>query len=265
MSALLAQGRQGQPLTGLDIIDMHGHLGRVGYLIPDLSVAGLVATMDRIGVRQMIVSHMQCASADVVRYNEEIGEAMRAFPGRILGYASLWPESEEAVRAEVERRLAEGFTGIKIHNSNGFPYTDTAYGPAYEIAQERRLPVLLHTWGGDAEFEQAAELTARYDQVTFLLAHSGAAKPGAYVRIAREYPNIYLDLCFSAAPRGMVAKLVNEVGADKVVWGSDAYFYSEAQQIGKVIAADISEEAKAQVLGGNAKRILARAGTGGPP
>jgi hypothetical protein len=264
MSALLAQGRLGQSITSADLIDMHGHIGRYGYLIPDLSVAGLVAVMDRIGVKQIVVSHMQCASADMARANQEVREATQAFPGRILGYASLWPESEQAVREEVERRLAEGFTGIKIHNSNGFSYNESAYTPAYEIAEERRLPVLLHTWGGAEEFAQVAVLAARYDQISFLLAHSGSRNASEYVRLAREHPNIYLDICFSAAPRGMVARLVTEAGVDKVVWGSDAYFYSQAQQVGKVLAADLSEEAKAQVLGGNAKRILARAGTGGP-
>ena len=44
----------------------------------------------------------------------------------------------------------------------------------------------------------------------------------------------------------MVTELPYGVGPEKVVWGSDCYFYSEAHQIGKVLGAALPEEVKAQ-------------------
>jgi uncharacterized protein len=261
--SLLELGREGQPLAGLEVIDMHGHLGRCGFAIPDLSPAGVVAQMDRIGIHQIMCSHMQCMGQETTRGNDEVLAAMRAFPGRLLGYASAWPSDRGAVRAEIERCLAAGFTGLKVHDSSGFAYTYEAYAPAFELADAGHRPVLLHLWGGDDQFAQVAELAERYPHASFLLAHAGCRNVEGYVRITQEHANVYLDLAFSTSTPGLVALLVQEAGADKVVWGSDAYFFSQGHQIGKVLGADLSEEVKAQLLSGNAKRILARVRHGG--
>lgn len=256
MSSLLERARRGEPLADLEIIDMHGHLGRYQFAVADASPAGLVATMDRIGVRTIVCSHLNCLQGNIDRGNQEVLEAMRAYPGRIEGYVTLWPSGAEQVEAEVRRRLADGFVGIKLHNINQFAYTDEAYAPAMRIANERQLPVLLHTWGRDEEFEQFGQLAESYPEASFLLAHAGAEKPERYVQAAREFENVYLDPSFSLAPRGMIERLVAEAGAANVVWGSDATFLSMAQQIGRVVGAKISEEDKRKLLSGNARRLL---------
>jgi len=65
-----------------------------------------------------------------------------------------------------------------------------------------------------------------------------------YVAMANEHANVYLDLAYSRSPRGLVAELVERVGVAKVVWGSDAYFFNQAQQIGKVLGARIADADK---------------------
>jgi predicted TIM-barrel fold metal-dependent hydrolase len=78
-----------------------------------------------------------------------------------------------------------------------------------------------------------------------------------YYRIAREHPNVFVDTVGSSAARGLVERAVAAIGADKIVWGSDAYCYGLPQQIGKVLGAKISDEDKVKILSGNAQRILA--------
>lgn len=256
MSSLLERARRGEPLADVGIIDAHGHLGRYRFAIPEPTPAALVATMDRIGVRTIICSHMSCMQGDVRRGNGEVLAAMRAHPGRIEGYVTLWPGDAEQVKAETERCLAEGFTGVKLHTSSGFAYTDPAYAPALAIAAERRLPVLFHTWADEQAFAQLRTLAAEYPGAPLLLAHAGGGKPDEYVRIAREFENVYLDPCMSLAPRGLIERLVTEAGAEKVVWGSDAIFLNMAQQIGRVLGAKISEQDKRKVLSENARKLL---------
>ena len=256
MNTLLASGREGRPISGIEMIDMHGHFGRIGHAVPDLSPAGIVDVLDRLGVRSIICSHMCCMSHEARHGNRELLSAMQAYPGRILGYISLWPWSAEEVRAEVEWGLQAGFSGIKMHNVNGFPYTDDALVPAYQLAEEHRLPILFHTWGAAAEFAEMRELARQYPNTPLLLAHAGTGDLSLYLNLARDHANIYLELAFSLSPRGLVEQLVREVGAEKIVWGSDAYFFNQAQQIGKVLGAKIDDEAKTKILSGNALRIL---------
>ncbi|MHB0938466.1 MAG: amidohydrolase family protein [Armatimonadota bacterium] len=256
MSALLEAGRAGRPITDFDILDLHGHIGRIGFTLPDLSIGGLARQMDRVGVKSIVVSHMHCMSPNVVHGNREVLKAMRAFPGRILGYISLWPSPE--ITEETAWCIDQGFTGIKVHNCNGFPINDLRYDGSYTLADEHRLPILFHTWGGEEEFKQIRDLSARFTNTSLLLAHSGCANEEGYVTIARECHNVYLDTAFSRSPRGLVERLVAGAGAQKVVWGSDAYFYTQSSQVGKVLGAKISEEEKRLVLSGNAERILGR-------
>lgn len=256
--SLLDRGRTGLPIIDCPIIDMHGHLGRYSHAIPDLSPGGLVKGMDRIGIQSTLCSHMACMSHEARAGNREVLVAIRAFPGRIEGYLSLWPWGPDAVRDELAWGLDAGFIGIKLHNANGFPYTDSTLIPAYELAEEREMPILFHTWGSDTEFHELHWISEHFPHIPLLIAHAGCINVAGYINLGRKCSNIYLELAFSAAPRGMVAHLVDVLGAERIIWGSDVYFYSQSQQIGRVLGARISEEEKRLILSGNAARILSR-------
>lgn len=259
MSELLRAARAGDRLVGLEIIDMHAHLGVTNFTIPDLSVESIISCMDRLGVAQAVVSHLACMSADAERGNREVLAALEAYPDRLLGYMSVWPFSLSWVRQRAEDWLARpGFVGIKVHNSTGFPYTYEAYQPLYALADERRLPVLLHTWGAEQEFAQVRALAEKYPEAVFLLAHSGSNNEAAYLQIARDCPHVYLDTTLSTARRGLLERLVEGAGAEKVVWGSDVHFLNQAQQLGRVLGAMLTEGVVSLVLSGNARAILSR-------
>ena len=49
---------------------------------------------------------------------------------------------------------------------------------------------------------------------------------------------------------------MGEVGAERIVWGSDTILFAASHQIGKVVFADIAEADKVRILGGNAKRLF---------
>jgi predicted TIM-barrel fold metal-dependent hydrolase len=253
--SLLDQARAGLPLR-TEIIDMHGHLGRYSFTIPDRSNHSVVASMDRLGIAKILCSHLLCMTRDVEYGNAQILEALREFPNRILGYVAVSPFEPDVVGKNVAQWLSAGFTGLKLHNANGFSYADSAYLPAYELANERRLPVLYHTWGNEKEFAEIRQVTATFPEMPILLAHSGSANETGYIEIAKNFPNIYLELALSSVPLGLVDRLVQAVGAGKIVWGSDVNFINQAHQVGKVIGAAISDAEKTQILGGNARKIL---------
>jgi len=256
MSTLLEMAREGRALE-LEILDMHGHLGHARFAIPDTSPAAMVASMDRLGIRSIVCSHMTCMGRDVEYANAEVLAATRAFPKRILGYVAVYPADPRTVRRSLSRWLGEdGFVGLKLHSANGFDYTDAAYEPAYALAARRRLPILFHTWATDGSLPQISRIAERHGEAPILLAHSGAEDEAPYIGVARRYPNVYLELCLSKCPRGLIERFVDAVGAEKLVWGSDCHFISNAQQLGKVVGANIPEQAKRQILADNARRIL---------
>ncbi|MCP4643538.1 MAG: amidohydrolase [bacterium] len=259
---LLQRARDGQSLAAIGIIDMHAHMGPDTFAIPETSAASIVAAMDLTGIATTVVGPMlpsvqdECDAA-----NAAVAEAVRAFPGRLLGYLRALPAQDPWPLSKVEQWVDQGFTGIKLHNIVGVPYTHPSYHPFFEVANERRMPVLFHSWGQDQEFREFREIAQAYPNLNLLLAHTAASNEAGYVAIASEFDNVYLELATTAGPRGLVDRLVENPGADRVVWGSDVCFINQAQQLGKVIGARIPDDDKVRILSGNARRILDRVRT----
>ena len=72
-------------------------------------------------------------------------------------------------------RFNAGMRGIKLHSAAGIPYADDRYRPVWGLANERRVPVLLHTWGDMGSYEQ---VIADHPDAPVLLGHAGSANIG---------------------------------------------------------------------------------------
>ena len=65
-----------------------------------------------------------------------------------------------------------------------------------------------------------------------------------------------MDLAGGDPTAGFTEMAVRELGAERVVYGSDAGGRSFASQLAKVHGADVPDEAKKLILAGNLKRLL---------
>ncbi len=252
--------RAGKPLPKrLGAIDVHAHFGRYRFAIPEITAESFVKMLDRAGISEAWCSHMQCMSCGCREGNDELLRAAKAYPSRFKAMASFWPESPEAVRKEAERCFKTGFfIGMKFHNMIGFPYDHPSFRPAYEIANECRMPVLFHTWGEEPVFSQISKIAGEFPDISVMLAHAGSVNAPGYIRMAKKHENVYLDLALSRSSRGLVESLAAGCGVEKILFGSDIYFLDLGQQLGKVAGADLGENDKAAIFGGNARRIRGR-------
>lgn len=250
------QAFAGAPLAGATVIDAHAHLGDdIALPFPDTSFAALVATMDRIGVDVACVSSIPAIYGQSALGNSEVLDALAQYPDRFFGYTVVDAGYPERMPQELERCLAGGMRGLKIHSVSGLPYDHANYGCVYDFAGTHSLPLLAHTWS-DEELDALEPQFSRHPNVNFLLGHAGAAVPEHYVRLGHQYDNVYLELCFSVCPRGLVEYFVGEGLAAKLLWGSDCLFMSMEQQIGRVVFAKISAADKRLILGETAATVL---------
>ncbi len=243
------------------VIDAHGHLGRCPTIHAAYGGAeGILASMDSIGIDTTCISSFQALGGDYHRGNDAVADAVRRFPGRFWGYATINPTYPDDIEREMARCLDESrLFAVKLHPTWHETSPDApAYHRVYAAMQVRRGIVLSHTFATLSILERIA---AGYPDVTFIEAHTAATydpeTAEAYAVVMEGRPNVYLDMCLSRVYYGDLERWVEAVGADRLLFGSDVPFNDNAHQIGRVTHAMISETEKRAILGGNMARIVA--------
>ncbi len=135
---------------------------------------------------------------------EDLIPFVRYNPRRFRFLAQLNPYYHYPVRRELERQLALGAVGLKIHPvHNAHPFSDPMLYPAYAVCEERGLPVVVHF--GSSVFPGAANRFTNPDHVadvlrdfpdlTVVLAHGGRGwwyDAAAFLTL--RYPNVWIEL-----------------------------------------------------------------------
>ena len=200
--------------------------------------------------------------------NEYVFDFCRGFDV-FIPFCTINPSLSENPAKDLEKYVGLGARGIKLYPSYSFfyPYDPTLY-PIYDIAQEYRLPVLIHTGssifrGSKIKYADPIHLddvATDFPELPILMAHSGRGL--WYARaffLSKLHPNLYLEI--SGLPPKYLLKYFPELekNIDKVVYGSD---WPGIQTIGQNIEAiqklPLEPESKEKILYRNALKILDR-------
>ena len=95
--------------------------------------------------------------------------------GRLIPFVRL--DLNEVPLEEARRCLDAGARGIKLHpRAQKFTATDERLGPVFELAAERRVPILIHGGRGLPPIADGLRaLVDRYPEATLIIAHAGIA------------------------------------------------------------------------------------------
>ncbi|MGH3730055.1 MAG: amidohydrolase family protein [Micromonosporaceae bacterium] len=244
------------------VVDAHGHLGGwFNFLVPETGTGSFLAEMDRCGVRMAGVSHLLAVGPDALEGNRLMAEEVRRHPDRLFGYAVVNPWQPASLSQARELLAEPGIRGLKLHpDTHAYPLDGPSYNAAFGLAAEHQVPVLSHSQGDSsyAAPERFGVVARRHPGVTLLMGHSGLW-PDAYpraVQVAAEHPNVVLELSGGRMSGAWVARFVAEVGADRVMYGSDAIFLDLRYGLGRVALAPLDEEQREFVLFRNLLRVL---------
>ncbi len=260
-SAWQQQLRAGEPLRDLIILDGHAHIGEyANFYMNEPGAGSMVAVMDRIGMQAAIVSANASISSNNDYGNQMVLQAVRAYPGRFLGYVVANPWETEEMEATLNHYLDQpGMVAIKLHPElhDDYPMRGPRYAPMWAVAAERRVPVLFHTYFGGDTLEDIADLAGKYPSVPLLVGHSLQDKSlDAMVELANSFPNVYVDLSvpeiFGITEFFYTA--LDDIG--KLIFGTDFPWGNCHFRVGAVIYSRIPEQAKRKVLGENMASLL---------
>jgi len=263
-SVFIAPLRAGAPIEKEVVIDAHAHSGTDKSILPTSGPDGMVETMDRLGVNVACISGSGgIVSTDVSVTNDSMVEAVQAYPDRFIGYTRVDPHYPEEIRPELERRYRQaGVRNVKIHPAgHNYPVTGEDYAPAWEYARQHKSVVLVHSSIGSATCRPKMfdEVAAKYPDIQIIIGHSGNDRDGykEAAEVAEKHRNIWLETsgwCMTSL--GALEYVVDRIGSDRILFGTDFVFISEPFSLGAIAYAGISDEDKRKIMGLNAVELF---------
>ncbi len=229
--------------------------------------------------------------------NDALAALVKKYPQRVAALGLLPLQDVALSIKELERLMKSGLQGVEIGTHvNGVYPGDVRFRPFWEACESLEALVFIHPveGGGRAELRDyymwnvignPLETTVAgghlilsgvldaYPRLKILLAHGGGALPYLHGRLDRGFeqrpeintvisrlPTDYLkQFYFDTITHdpAMLCELVNLVGADRVLLGSDYPFDMGNENPVKLVRmANLSAAAEAMILGDNASRLF---------
>ena len=248
------------------IWDLHCHLSGVAGRTPDELIAKVIEYADRHGIERLVFFmgfpwSQDPSPDDFRRQNDQVIQALSHWHHRAFGFAYLNPKHEEESLKELDRCVKDGpLVGVKLWVA--VRANDKRLDSIIRRAAELKAVIFQHTWlktagnlPGETSPMDLAELAARHPETNLICGHTGGDWERG-IRAIRASKNVLIDTSGSDPTAGLVEMAVRELGAERIIYGSDVGGRSFASQLGKVMSADIPEADRRLILGGNLQRLL---------
>jgi predicted TIM-barrel fold metal-dependent hydrolase len=258
----------GDELRQLGIWDVHGHVNTPGAT-PAKRMEALVKIADRVGIERQCIFmsapwQYEPTPEQFRKSNDDVIAILKEWSARAFGFVYLNPQHLRESLDELERCVANGpMIGVKLWVA--MHCNRRELDPIVERAKELDALILQHTWiknrgkgnlPGESTPMDLVELSARHPGMPIVCGHTGGGDWALGVRAIRERSEIHADLGGGDPVYGEVEMAVRELGASRVLYGSDITGRSYASQIGRVLGADVSVADKKLILRENLRRLL---------
>jgi len=262
----------------MEIFDIHHHLGSLtggslqeGAGWQDRDYENRVRIMEANGVTMAAIlaatGYIQADGIlDTMRSNDTVAAYRKRDPRRFpVACGTVEPLHGARSLGELERIKHElGLEGVVWHNRfQGVAVDHQLMRPLLKKVSQLGLVPLIHT---NAESNMEAvwrleRLAGEFPEITFLSMDALTTNTNSQLAldIAKRTPNILFDTAHVRGS-GYVKNFVEAVGSDRLVFGSLFYSqpasYEHCASLDEVKGAKISDQDKANILSGNAKRLF---------
>jgi uncharacterized protein len=248
------------------IWDLHCHLNGFSGKTPTEKMAEMIKYADRMKIERVCVfmgyPFLYDPTPEQMReQNDQVLQAIAHWHHRAFGFVYLSPRHLEFSLQEFDRCVRKGpMVGVKLWVAARAAGREL--DAIIEAAASMNAVIYQHTWHkttgnlpGESEPTDLAELAARHPKVPIILGHTGGEWETG-IRAVRHLPNVSTDLAGFDPTTGATEMAVRELGATRVIYGSDVGGRTFASQLGKVMGAEISERDRQLILGENLKRMM---------
>jgi predicted TIM-barrel fold metal-dependent hydrolase len=245
-------------LGPFSLFDGHVHIGLndpSGFIITEQEA---FSAIDLVGERAVLLALKEPKGYDEA--NRRMAELAQASGGRHVWLTRLDPAAEALRHAQ--EGLEAGAAGLKLHpRGEEFEVDDPRLDEVFTLADQERLPVLVHTGpGAEGVCADALDRARAHPGARIILAHCGVGGYGSLWDEAIELPNVFFDTSWWNVSD--VLGLFRLVPPGRILYASDIPFASPAQAAYLTLRcaaeAGLDAEQMAGVMGGQWERLAAR-------
>ena len=191
---------------------------------------------------------------------------IQRWPELLIGMIQLNANKVDASRDAINRWITDGpMKGVYFSGGGpgALPCTHRNCRQLVEHVIDAGGAIMQHTWfktggkqgPGESTPDELAIVARDYPDQQFMCAHAGGEWEKG-IRAVQDVPNISVETSGFDATAGFIEMAVQEIGADRIIFGSHLPSRSLGTELGKVLAASISEHDRRQILGQNYRELL---------
>ncbi len=236
------------------------------------SADDVLRSMDGAGVARSVVCGFPWRDLGRCRaHNDDLAAAAMASGGRLAWLATVPPAAGPAAAAEADRAFALGAAGVGELNGDAQGFDLCRRGDLADLAEccvAAGRPVLVHAsesvghgypGKGTATPEKLLAFVAAFPALRVVFAHWGGGLP--FYELMPEVRLACVNVAYDTGASTYLYRpavfrtVVDLVGADRVLWGSDYPVLRQDRFLRRTLAAGLTEPELEAVLGGSARRV----------
>ena len=235
----------------MDIIDSHTHWGPSVTMGTEVTTEELLSQAEQSGVSQIVIFPFPSMALADEKINDRLLEEVNRVR-KFIPYYYI-PETMKPIPDW------KGFYGGKWHwmrgvqdcSSNYQALKDPKLEEFIEASEKIHLPIVI-----EEEFAFTQTFVKKTRTLEIIIPHLGGlgGNPMDFLDTFKGRENVYFDTALAGSDA--IMKFINQIGHERILFGSDVPFGTMKWELEKVLSLPIGDDKKEWILSNNLKRLI---------
>lgn len=222
----------------------------------------LIDFMDKSGISRCLAFHSMAKYGDIQTGNDRLLSSIKGFD-RIIPCAVAIPHhSREFLSPKkfVEYLSNNNIRAVRIFPSfHGISLYPWLWEDLFSELERKKVPVFIdysvNHWSEEMNWDQINDLCTMFPALPIIPVRMGVKADRYIYYLFKKHKNLYLETSYYIVNSG-IEKIVENFGADRLIFGTGIPIYSPNPPIAMVSLANISDEDKDMIGNKNLNELL---------
>lgn len=244
------------------ICDAHVHLGKSAGIYHTLHAEEISNFISKYGIEGLLLMPFEL---EVDKSNDKIHQLSKIHK-EIHGLYWIQKGHVELDAKNIRKLVGDGFVGAKFHGTyENLAVSDEIYAPVMEALNDKEALLLVHTGrykdgdiSSNTSFRHAIHVAQKYPKIKLIMGHMGGNDTSIVkqaLEAAVNLPNVWFETSGITTPY-RVERGVDVIGAERILFGSDAPWCSFRSMFYGVEDSLLDEKTKHRIFYENFRKLV---------